>query len=188
MTIKESEIKNSKVHALVYINSCFHFGNGCLYPLKNCSKCSYTRYYVVFHESLDWSIKVCISILLIIFKLDLKLVYTTKTAMNRRFVTCFRDVTIHIIAVSRRLNSSNQYAFMVKKYRKCSFWKLSNCFWRCNIVLPRRPRCTLYKAGHGPRTFWIVLTQRNAGWKTWNNDYQRLLAIYIPLMTDYINI
>ena len=29
-----------------------------------------------------------------------------------------------------------------------------------------------------PRTFWIVLTQRNAGWKTWNNDYQGLLAAW----------
>ena len=153
MKIKQSDIKNSKIHALVYINLCFHFSSGCLYPLKNCLKCSYTRYYVVFHESLDWSIKVCISILLIIFKLDLKLVYTTKTAMNRRFVTCFRDVTIHIIAVSRRLNSSNQYAFMVKKYRKCSFWKLSNrCLTMQYSVITTSPLC-LYKAGHGPTDF-----------------------------------
>ena len=55
MKIKESEIKNI------------------LYPLNNCSKCSYTRYYVVFHGSLDWGLKICIS-----FQLDLKRVYTTK--------------------------------------------------------------------------------------------------------------
>jgi len=53
MNIKDSEIKNSKMHALIYINPFFHFGSGCLYPLKNCLKCSYTRYYVVFHGSLD---------------------------------------------------------------------------------------------------------------------------------------
>jgi len=53
MNIKDSEIKNSKMHALIYINPSFHFGSGCLYPLKNCSKCSYTRYYVVFHGSID---------------------------------------------------------------------------------------------------------------------------------------
>ena len=145
MTIKESEIKNSKVHALVYINSCFLFGNGCLYPLKNCSKCSYTRYYVVFHGSLDWGLKMCILILLISSKLDLKRVYTTKkNPINRRFVTCFRDVAIHIIAVSRTLHSSNHNAFVVKKYRKWSFWELSNRFWRCNIVLSRRPPLYVY--------------------------------------------
>ena len=60
------EIKNSKIHALVYINLCFHFGSGCLYPLKNCSKCSYTRYYVVFHRSLDWGLKVCCILILLI--------------------------------------------------------------------------------------------------------------------------
>ena len=43
MKIKQSDIKNSKMHALVYINLCFHFSSGCLYPLKNCLKCSYTR-------------------------------------------------------------------------------------------------------------------------------------------------
>jgi len=53
MKIKESKFKYSKIHALVYINPCFHFGSGCLNPLKNCSKSSYTRYYVAFHGSLD---------------------------------------------------------------------------------------------------------------------------------------
>ena len=62
----------------LFINPCFYFGSGGLYPLKNCSKCSYTRYYVVFHGSLDWGLKVCILILLISFKLDLKRVYTSK--------------------------------------------------------------------------------------------------------------
>ena len=152
---------------------CFYFGSGCLYPLKNCSKCSYTRYYVVFRGSLDRGLKVCILILLISSKLDLKRVFLLNTVMNRRCVTCFRDVAIHIIAVSRRLHSSNQYAFLVEKYRKCSFWKLSNRFWRWNIVVSRRQRCTCTK----PDTFWSVLTQRNAGWKNWNNDHQKLLAM-----------
>jgi len=57
--------------------------------------------------------------------------------MNRRCVTCFRDVAIHIIGVSRMLHSSNHNVFMVQKYRKWSFWKLSNRYWRCNIVLSR---------------------------------------------------
>ena len=73
--------------------------------------------------------------------------------MNRRCVTCFRDVAIHIIAVSRTLHSSNHNAFMVKLYRKWSFWELSNRFWRCNIVLSRRPPLYLYTAGHGPTDF-----------------------------------
>ena len=90
----------------------------------------HAHYYVVFHGSLDWGLKVCILILLISYKLDLKRVLATKKWMNQRFVTCFCDVAIHIIAVSRRLHSSNQYAFMVKKYRKCWFWKLRNHFWR----------------------------------------------------------
>ena len=133
-------------------------------------------------------LKVCILILLISFKLDLKRVYTTKNWMNRRFVTCFRDVAIHTNTVSRRLHSSNQYAFMVKKYRKCLFWKPRNCFWRYNIVLSRRPSCTCTTPDTVSQTFWIVLKQQNAGWKTWNNDHQRKLAMYIPLMIDYINI
>ena len=47
---------------------------------------------------------------------------------------------------------------MVKKYRKWSFWKLTNCFWRCNIVLSRHPRCTCTKPNTVPRTFSIVIT------------------------------
>ena len=76
---------------------------------------------------------------------------------------------------------------MVKKYRKWSFWKPSDRFWRCNIVLSRRPRCTCTKPDTVPRTFWIVITAERR-MKTWNNDHQRLLAIYIPHMIDYINI
>ena len=76
-----------------------------------------------------------------------------KAEMKRRCVTCFRDLAIHIIAVSRTLHSSNHNAFMVKKYRKWSFWELSNRFWRCNIVLSRRPPLYLYTAGHGPTDF-----------------------------------
>ena len=87
------------------------------------------------------------------FSLHLYTFIQFQAAMNRRFVTCFRDVAIHLIAVSRTLHSSNHNAFMVKKYRKWSFWELSNRFWRCNIVLSRRPPLYLYTAGHGPTDF-----------------------------------
>ena len=46
-------------------------------------------------------------------KLDLKLGYTTKTAMHRQCVTCFRNVAIHIIAVLRTLHSLKENAFVV---------------------------------------------------------------------------
>ena len=60
MKFKETELKNSKMHVLVYINPlyvcvcvcvCVCFCSGGLYPLKTCSICSYTFCYVVFHES-----------------------------------------------------------------------------------------------------------------------------------------
>ena len=137
------------MHALIYINPSFHFGSGCLYPLKNCSKCSYTRYYVVFHGSLDWGLIVCI--LIISIKLDLKCVKTTKT---RRIVTCYRDVADHIIAVSRRLHSSNQYAFMLKKLfvlkAQQSFLTMQlliRCYHDVPVVFCIKP------AGHGPTDF-----------------------------------
>ena len=132
--------------------------SGVLHPLKICSKCSYICKYIVFHGSRNWSLSVCIFILLFCFKLILNAFTWLKAAMNRRFVTCFCDVAIHIIAVSRMINSSNHNAFMVKKYRKWSFWKLSNRFWWCNIVLSRRPRCTCTKPNTVLRPFWIVLT------------------------------
>ena len=95
----------------------------------------------------------------------------------------FRDVAIHNIAELRTLHSSNKNAFvvlswmLVKKYRTCSFWKLNNRFWRCNRVLSRRPCCTCTKPDTGVRTFWIVLTQRNTGCETWNNDHHALLVV-----------
>ena len=112
MKIKESEIKNRKINARVYINPCFHFGSGCLYPLKNCSKCSYTRYYVVFHGSLDWGLNVFILILLISFKLDLKRVYTTKNHNESAICHLF----------SRRRHSHN------RRVEKTSFFK-PICFY-----------------------------------------------------------
>jgi len=59
---------------------------------------------------------------------------------------------------------------LVKKYKK-----LNHPFWRCNIVLSRRPCCTCTKPDTLLRTFWIVLTQRNPGcerkiglnWNAW---------------------
>ena len=49
------------------------------------------NYYNLFHMQL-----------LMIFKFDLMHVHTTKNALHWRVVTCFRDVAIHIIAVSKR--------------------------------------------------------------------------------------
>ena len=108
--------------------------------------------------------------------------------MNWWFVTCFRDVTIHIIAVSRTLHSSNHNAFMVKKYRKWLFWELSNRFWRCNITLSQCPPLYLYTAGHGPTDFL------NCDNSTVQDETLQIMIIrdsfvmYIPLMIDFINL
>ena len=111
MKIKESEIKKSKTHALVYINPSFNLVvEACI--VENCSKCSYTCFYVVFHGSLDWGLNVCILILLISFKLDLKNVYTTK---NRN-----ESTICHLFL--RRSHSHNRRA------EKASFFK-PVCFY-----------------------------------------------------------
>ena len=73
--------------------------------------------------------------------------------MNQRFVTCFRDVAIHIIAVSRTLNSSSHNDFTVKKYRKWSFWKLNNRFLAMQYSFITTSPLYLYKAEHGPTDF-----------------------------------
>ena len=65
------------MHFFIWIRLFFWLWR--LVSSKTCSICSYTCYYVViFHGSHDWSLDVCILILLISFKLDLKLVYTSK--------------------------------------------------------------------------------------------------------------
>ena len=69
--------------------------------------------------------------------------------MNRLFVTCFRDVTIHIIAVSRTLHSSNQNAFMVKKYRKRFVFKAKQLFLTMQYSVTTTSPLYLYKARHG---------------------------------------
>jgi len=48
--------KNSKLHALVYINPFVGVVEAHTYPLNNCSICSYTSYYVVVHGSHDCSL------------------------------------------------------------------------------------------------------------------------------------
>ena len=109
-----AKLKTEKNHALVYINPCFYFGSGGLHPLKNRSKCSYTRDYVVFHGPLDWGLKVWILIVLISFKLDLKRVYMTK---NRN------ESTISLL-FSRRRHSHNR--------RVDSFFKPAWFLWLRN--------------------------------------------------------
>jgi len=42
------------------------------------------------------------------FQIRFKPVLQLKTAMQRRFVTCFRNIATHIIALPRTLHSSNQ--------------------------------------------------------------------------------
>ena len=77
------------------------------------------------------TIQVCISILLISFKINLKLVFTTKNRNN--------DLS-SVFAMSL-FTKSNQNDFeglsytLVKKYRNCSFWKLNNRFWRSNSFI-----------------------------------------------------
>ena len=70
MKIKESEIKNI------------------LYPLNNCSKCSYTRYYVVFHGSLDWGLKVCVNVV----SMSLPMLYL-------RFCLCYIYVCVYVVSI-----------------------------------------------------------------------------------------
>ena len=70
--------------------------SGVLHPLKNCSKCSYICYYVVFHGSRDWSLSVCIFILLFSFKFDLKHVYMTK----RHRLDVWKRLELSLIVIS----------------------------------------------------------------------------------------
>ena len=84
--------------------------------IQKCS-CFLFLLYTVFHWSHNWSresntILVKTSLHLNTFnqfKFDLKLVLRPKTAMQRRFVACFRDVATHVIVVSRTLQSSYQH-------------------------------------------------------------------------------
>ena len=68
-------------------------------------------------------------------------------SMNRRFVTCFRDVDIHIIAVSRTLHSSNHNASENGRFESLTI------VFDDAIVLPQRPRCTSTTPDTVPRTF-----------------------------------
>ena len=106
--------------------------------------------------------------------------------MHRQFVTCFRDVAIHIIIVSLspcwqrfilRTTMLLWFSVLVKKYIKCSLWNLNNCFWRYNRVLSQSSHCTWTKLDTGLWTFWIVMTQLNTGCKTWNNDHHVLYMV-----------
>ena len=113
--LRRAKLKPAKIMHL-FINPCFYFGSGGLYPLKNCSKCRYTRYYVVFHWSLDWGLKVCILILLISFKLDLKLVYTPKKRNEWTICHLFSGRRHSHNPVSRRLHSSNRIRTRIPLY------------------------------------------------------------------------
>ena len=112
--------------------------------------------------------------------------------MQRRFVTCFRDIATLIIAVSRSFHSSNQNVFLCgtklvvyHKHKQMFVWKLNNGYWRCNSEV-------LVESWAYIRS--ELLTQWNAGCKTLNNDhyqytyYQRLFCFSCssPLWFDYI--
>ena len=114
--------------------------------------------------------------------------------MLRQFVTCFRDVATHIIAMSRTLHSSSQHflcgseLIVDHKTQTNAFWKLNNRCWRCYRFF------TTTSSLHNVLSeLW---TQRNvAGCKTLNNDhyvytctyYQRQLFVFFSFMTDYLN-
>ena len=122
---------------------------------------------------------------------DLIHVHTTKKRNALTICHCFRDVAIHIIAVSKTLHSSNQNAVMVpllmllKKYRKCSFWKLNNRVWRW--VLSWRPRCT--KPDTGMRsTFWMVTMDAQDEHHVINMVPETTACHVYPLMIDYTNL
>ena len=82
--------------------------------------------------------------------------------MHRRFVTYFATSPFTISPCWERFILQTRILFvvlswmLVKKYRKCSFWKLNNCFWRCNRVLSRRPCCTCTKPDTGLRTYRLL--------------------------------
>ena len=79
----------------------------------------------------------------------------------------------------RTLYSSKQNAFtvvlskmLVKKHRTYLFRQLNNRFWQCNSGLSRHIHGTCTKSNIiGLQTFWIVLTQSNAGCKTWHTAW-----------------
>ena len=148
--------------------------------------CSYTCYYVVFHESHDCSLDVCILILLIRFELDLKLGYTTKNRNASTICHLFHNVAIHIIAVLRTLLLWNRMPlwFFVKPWLKNTenvrFEKLNNRFWQCNSFI-RASLLYLYKAGYGPTDFLNCVNTTERGCKTWNNDHHVLYKDCISL-------
>ena len=89
----------------MYINLFFGRSLG-LYPLRNRSICSYI------------CVQVCIYILLISLKIDLKLAFTSKNHNEATICHLFRDVTIHIIAVSKTfiLRTRMLLWFLVKRW------------------------------------------------------------------------
>ena len=110
--------------------------------------------------------------------------------MQRRFVTCFRDVATHVIAVYRTHHSATQTVFVVPsllliiKHKQMCVLKAQQSFWQCTSVFTTT----------SPRFFWILLTQWNAGCKTLNNDhyvytyYHRLSDLYVLLLYDTISV
>ena len=95
--------------------------------------------------------------------------YDSLTAIHQQFVICFCDVTIHINAVLRTLYFWNRMPlWFFTEIQKMFVLKAKQSLLTMQIVLLRRPCCTCTKLDTGLQTFWIVLTQRNAGCKTWN--------------------
>ena len=73
----------------------------------------------------------------------------TKAAMNRGFVTCFRDVAIHIIALSRTLHSSNHNVLWLRNTENGQTIVFDDAIYSVITTSP----LYLYKAGHGPTDF-----------------------------------
>jgi len=125
MKNKETEFKNIKIYAHVYMNPVF---GGSLYKSCFWEKLMLVSFQKSFHMQLYMLLCCfpCVTRLkssslhlntLNQFKNRFTTRYTTKTAMQQRFVTCFRNVAIHIIAVSKTFHSSNHNAlwFLVKR-------------------------------------------------------------------------
>ena len=65
----------------------------------------------------------------------------------------FATSPLTLFPVWRMLHSSNHNTFMVKKYRKWSFWKLSKAFLTMQYSVITTSPLYLYKAWHGPTDF-----------------------------------
>ena len=73
--------------------------------------------------------------------------------MNRQFVTCFRDVVVHIIAVSRTLHSSNCNVLWLRNTENGRFESSAIVFEDAIYSVITTSPLYLYTVGHGPTDF-----------------------------------